>query len=40
VDAEPDRRGELLDARLEGVVTAHRTHYDLGERERLGGHAG
>ena len=31
VDAQPDRGRELLDAGLEGVVTADRPQHDLGE---------
>jgi hypothetical protein len=41
VDAEPDRGRELLDARLEGVMPAHRPQH--GPRQvgqLLSGHAG
>ena len=41
VDPEPDRGRQLLDAALEGVVTAHRPEHRSGEvLVRLGGHAG
>ncbi len=40
VHPEPDRGGQLLDAGLEGVMTADRAHDDLGERQWFGGHAG
>ena len=36
IDAQPDQRGQLLDARLEGVVAAHRSQDNLGQTGTTG----